>query len=67
MRNSAPEYFYHTRVRRGPSGLHNTGGFLAVKLLITTRCRKTKSLSLTSPAPMDSYPAGRYRARCSIR
>jgi type VI secretion system protein ImpG len=24
LRHDAPEYYYHTRMRRGPSGLHNT-------------------------------------------
>ncbi|WP_310607486.1 type VI secretion system baseplate subunit TssF [Buttiauxella brennerae] len=24
LRHDAPEYYYHTRVKRGPSGLHNT-------------------------------------------
>lgn len=24
MRHDAPEYYYHTRVKRGPSGLHDT-------------------------------------------
>ena len=25
LRHDAPEYYYHTRVKRGPSGLHDTG------------------------------------------
>jgi type VI secretion system protein ImpG len=43
MRHEAPEYYYHTRVRRGPSGCITPGLSSAAKRLITTRCRKMKA------------------------
>ncbi len=43
MRHDAADYYYHTRVRRGPSGLYNTGLSSAEKPLIIIPYRKMKA------------------------
>ncbi|ROP61548.1 type VI secretion system protein ImpG [Enterobacter sp. BIGb0383] len=47
LRHEAPEYYYHTRVRRGPSGLHNTWLILGGEAFDNHRVPEEENLSLT--------------------
>lgn len=67
MRHDAPEYYYHTRVKRGPSGLHDTWLILGGEAFDNHTVPDDEKLSLSLTAPTASFRVGRYRARCWIR
>ena len=56
MRNSAPEYYYHTRVRRGPSGLHNTWLILGGEAFDNHTVPPDESLSLALTGTNGQLP-----------
>ena len=56
MRHDAPEYYYHTRVRRGPSGLHNTWLILGGEAFDTHTVPEDESLSLTLTGTNGQLP-----------
>ncbi|WP_127956808.1 type VI secretion system baseplate subunit TssF [Serratia microhaemolytica] len=47
LRHDAPEYYYHTRVKRGPSGLHDTWLILGGEAFDTLTVPEDEKLSLT--------------------
>ncbi|WP_279051440.1 type VI secretion system baseplate subunit TssF [Cedecea davisae] len=56
MRHEAPEYYYHTRVRRGPSGLHNTWIILGGEAFDNHTVPADESLSLTLTGTNGQLP-----------
>nr|WP_314420910.1 type VI secretion system baseplate subunit TssF [uncultured Erwinia sp.] len=56
MRHDAPEYYYHTRVRRGPSGLHNTWLILGGEAFDRHTVPENESLSLTLTGTNGQLP-----------
>lgn len=56
MRHDAPEYYYHTRVRRGPSGLHNTWLILGGEAFDNHTVPEDESLSLTLTGTNGQLP-----------
>jgi type VI secretion system protein ImpG len=56
MRHEAPEYYYHTRVRRGPSGLHNTWLILGGEAFDNHTVPENESLSLTLTGTNGQLP-----------
>ncbi|WP_409977670.1 type VI secretion system baseplate subunit TssF [Pantoea vagans] len=56
MRHQAPEYYYHTRVRRGPSGLHNTWLILGGEAFDNHTVPADESLSLTLTGTNGQLP-----------
>lgn len=56
MRHEAPEYYYHTRVRRGPSGLHNTWLILGGEAFDNHTAPEDESLSLTLTGTNGQLP-----------
>ncbi|BDH45597.1 hypothetical protein TUM12370_16410 [Salmonella enterica subsp. enterica serovar Choleraesuis] len=56
MRHEAPEYYYHTRVRRGPSGLHNTWLILGGEAFDNHTVPEDESLSLTLTGTNGQLP-----------
>ena len=56
MRHDAPEYYYHTRVRRGPSGLHNTWLILGGEAFDNHTVPPDESLSLTLTGTNGQLP-----------
>ncbi len=56
MRHEAPEYYYHTRVRRGPSGLHNTWLILGGEAFDRHTVPENESLSLTLTGTNGQLP-----------
>ncbi|QCR36016.1 type VI secretion system baseplate subunit TssF [Nissabacter sp. SGAir0207] len=56
MRHEAPEYYYHTRVRRGPSGLHDTWLILGGEAFDSHSVPERESLSLTLTGTNGQLP-----------
>lgn len=56
MRHEAPEYYYHSRVRRGASGLHNTWLILGGEAFDTHSVPNDESLSLTLTGTNGQLP-----------
>lgn len=56
MRNDAPEYYYHTRMRRGPSGLHDTWLILGGEAFDNHTVAADESLSLTLTGTNGQLP-----------
>ncbi|WP_313570922.1 type VI secretion system baseplate subunit TssF [Pantoea piersonii] len=56
LRHEAPEYYYHTRMRRGPSGLHNTWLILGGEAFDNHRVPENESLSLTLTGTNGQLP-----------
>lgn len=56
MCHEAPEYYYHTRVRRGPSGLHNTWLILGGEAFDNHTVPADESLSLTLTGTNGQLP-----------
>ncbi|UDQ79056.1 type VI secretion system baseplate subunit TssF [Erwinia rhapontici] len=56
MRHEAPEYYYHTRVRRGVSGLHNTWLILGGEAFDHHTVPPEESLSLTLTGTNGQLP-----------
>ena len=56
MRHDAPEYYYHTRVRRGPSGLHNTWLIVGGEAFDKHSVPEDESLSLTLTGTNGQLP-----------
>ncbi|MTD29396.1 type VI secretion system baseplate subunit TssF [Erwinia sorbitola] len=56
MRREAPEYYFHTRVRRGASGLHNTWLILGGEAFDTHTVPQDESLSLTLTGTNGQLP-----------
>lgn len=56
MRHEAPEYYYHTRIRRGPSGLHNTWLILGGEAFDNHTVPEDESLSLTLTGTNGQLP-----------
>ncbi|MEI9613655.1 type VI secretion system baseplate subunit TssF [Atlantibacter hermannii] len=56
MRHDAPAYYYHTRVRRGPSGLHNTWLILGGEDFDRHTVPANESLSLTLTGTNGQLP-----------
>lgn len=56
MRHEAPEYYYHTRVRRGPSGLHDTWLILGGEAFDNHTIPEDESLSLTLTGTNGQLP-----------
>ncbi|CAK9886280.1 MAG: hypothetical protein XXXJIFNMEKO3_02708 [Candidatus Erwinia impunctatus] len=56
LRHDAPEYYYHTRVRRGPSGLHNTWLILGGEAFDNHTVPENESLSLTLTGTNGQLP-----------
>ncbi|MBK0035368.1 type VI secretion system baseplate subunit TssF [Erwinia sp. S43] len=56
MRHEAPEYYYHTRVRRGPSGLHSTWLILGGEAFDRHTVPENESLSLTLTGTNGQLP-----------
>ncbi|MBK0002234.1 type VI secretion system baseplate subunit TssF [Erwinia sp. S38] len=56
MRHDAPEYYYHTRVRRGPSGLHSTWLILGGEAFDRHTVPENESLSLTLTGTNGQLP-----------
>ncbi|USR60786.1 type VI secretion system baseplate subunit TssF [Lelliottia amnigena] len=56
MRHEAPEYYYHTRVRRGPSGLHNTWLILGGEAFDNHTVPEDEHLSLTLTGTNGQLP-----------
>lgn len=56
LRHGAPEYYYHTRVRRGPSGLHNTWLILGGEAFDEHTVPEDESLSLTLTGTNGQLP-----------
>ncbi|MFK8257997.1 type VI secretion system baseplate subunit TssF [Erwinia sp. AnSW2-5] len=56
MRHEAPEYYYHTRVRRGVSGLHNTWLILGGEAFDNHTVPPEESLSLTLTGTNGQLP-----------
>ncbi len=66
MRRHAPERYYHTRVKRGVTGMHDTWLILGGQQWEADRELARETVSCASPALTASCRAGRYRARCWI-
>lgn len=66
MRRHAPERYYHTRVKRGVTGMHDTWLILGGQQWEADRELARKRSPCASPALTASCRAGRYRARCWI-
>lgn len=56
MRHDAPDYYYHTRVRRGPSGLHNTWLIVGGEAFDKHTVPEDESLSLTLTGTNGQLP-----------
>lgn len=56
MRHDAPEFYYHTRVRRGASGLHNTWLILGGEAFDNLSIPEDESLSLTLTGTQGQLP-----------
>ncbi|WP_428944130.1 type VI secretion system baseplate subunit TssF [Pantoea sp. FN060301] len=56
MRHNAPEYYYHTRVRRGPSGLHNTWLILGGEAFDNNSLPDDENLSLSLTGTNGQLP-----------
>ena len=56
MRHQAPEYYYHSRVRRGASGLHNTWLILGGEAFDNHSVPGDESLSLTLTGTNGQLP-----------
>ncbi len=56
MRHEAPEYYYHSRVRRGASGLHNTWLILGGEAFDNHSVPNDESLSLTLTGTNGQLP-----------
>ncbi|MFV0575030.1 MAG: type VI secretion system baseplate subunit TssF [Vibrio sp.] len=56
LRHEAPDYFYHTRVRRSPSGLHNTWLILGGEAFDKHLVPAGESLSLTLTGTNGQLP-----------
>ncbi|MEM6162370.1 type VI secretion system baseplate subunit TssF [Erwinia sp. P6884] len=56
MRHSAPEYYYHTRMRRGPSGLHNTWLILGGEAFDNNTLPEDENLSLSLTGTNGQLP-----------
>ncbi|WP_426448637.1 type VI secretion system baseplate subunit TssF [Siccibacter colletis] len=56
LRHDAPEYYYHTRIRRGPSGLHNTWLILGGEAFDNHTVPDNESLSLTLTGTNGQLP-----------
>ncbi|MBK4714187.1 MULTISPECIES: type VI secretion system baseplate subunit TssF [Tenebrionibacter/Tenebrionicola group] len=56
LRHDAPEYYWHTRVRRGPSGLHDTWLILGGGAFEGDRVAQGESLSLTLTGTNGQLP-----------
>lgn len=56
MRHSAPEYYYHTRVRRGPSGLHDTWLILGGEAFDKHTLPNNENLSLSLTGTHGQLP-----------
>lgn len=56
LRHDAPERYYHTRVKRGPSGLHDTWLILGGDAFDSDRMLEDETLSLSLTAPTGSFP-----------
>ncbi|MBJ3815244.1 type VI secretion system baseplate subunit TssF [Shimwellia pseudoproteus] len=56
LHHDAPEYYYHTRVRRGPSGLHNTWLTLGGEAFDNHTVPEEESLSLTLTGTNGQLP-----------
>lgn len=56
LRHDAPEYYYHTRVRRGPSGLHNTWLILGGDAFDRHTVPEDENLSLTLTGTNGQLP-----------
>uniref|UniRef100_UPI003EB69D29 type VI secretion system baseplate subunit TssF n=1 Tax=Escherichia coli TaxID=562 RepID=UPI003EB69D29 len=64
MRHDAPERYYHTRVKRGPSGLYDTWLVLGDVRSNWSSCLINRSPSrCESPRPTGSFRAGRWKVR----
>lgn len=66
LRHDAPERYYHTRVKRGPSGLHDTWLILGGDAFDADRMLEDETLSLSLTGTNGHLPVRLYRARCSI-
>ncbi|AGB81991.1 type VI secretion protein, VC_A0110 family [Serratia sp. FGI94] len=56
LRHEAPEYYYHTRVRRGPSGLYNTWLILGGEAFDNHTVPANESLSLALTGTNGQLP-----------
>lgn len=56
MRHEAPEYYYHTRMRRGPSGLYNTWLILGGEAFDNHQLPEDESLSLKLTGTQGQLP-----------
>ncbi|MTH48779.1 type VI secretion system baseplate subunit TssF [Intestinirhabdus alba] len=56
LRHDAPEYYYHTRIRRGASGLHNTWLILGGEAFDNHSVPADESLSLTLTGTNGQLP-----------
>lgn len=66
MRHDAADYYYHTRVRRGPSGLYNTWLIVGGEAFDNHTVPEDESLSLTLTGTNGKAAASRaaeHRAR----
>lgn len=64
MRRHAPPRYYHTRVKRGVTGLHDTWLILGERSAIKTAALPVKPSHYASPAPTASYRAAPCKGRC---
>lgn len=56
LRHDAPEYYYHTRVKRGPSGLHDTWIILGGEAFDNHTVPEEESLSLSLTGTNGQLP-----------
>ncbi|WP_159565011.1 type VI secretion system baseplate subunit TssF [Budvicia diplopodorum] len=56
LRHDAPEYYYHTRVKRGPSGLHDTWLILGGEAFDNHTVPKDENLSLSLTGTNGQLP-----------
>lgn len=56
MRHTAPEYYYHTRMRRGASGLHNSWLIVGGEAFDTHSVPENENLSLTLTGTNGQLP-----------
>lgn len=56
LRHDAPEYYYHTRVKRGPSGLHDTWLILGGEAFDNHSVPEDESLSLSLTGTNGQLP-----------
>ncbi|MCS6037461.1 type VI secretion system baseplate subunit TssF [Klebsiella pneumoniae subsp. pneumoniae] len=66
MRRHAPERYYHTRVKRGVTGMHDTWLILGGQQWEADRELARETVSLRITGTNGRCRAGRYRARCWI-